>query len=795
MTRSRNARTGAGRLAARRSALAVTLGLAALPAVALAAAPIEEIVVTAQKRSESLQSVPLAVSAFSAETLDRGLIEKSQDIQLSIPNAILVGNDRFTLRGIGNNAISSTADNGVQSFLNGAPGGVLPQDDYYDLERVEVLRGPQGTLYGRNTTGGAINVITKKPGDKLEGFISGGIGNFAGTKLQGAITLPVANAFSTRFAGYYLKRDGYTENLFTGNRIDGRNQYGLRNTSELKLGERTTATLFLQYYNEDSSRAREAKRLCKADPVLGCSPNELAFDSPASQATILQRLLSGFFTGRLIAPGALIYANAPNPTDLRQVAADTDPTYKGDGFAGNLTLEHRADAFTLTSISSYSESKVEANTDWDNAALPFRFLTPVTYFVNRNTQVTTDRLLTTDSFTSQGRTWAQELRVATDNKDNLVNFTLGGFYLNSKGRARFETWHPSVELFTKLIGLPVISQHVDSNTPVSRTEAKAVFGEAYVNLSDATKLTVGGRYTAEKKSIETRSIVLSAPPPWVIASRQWSRTTGKVALDHTVNWADGGKSLLFASVSTGYKGGGLNPGNALSPDFRPETVTAYELGAKNTLFDGTLQANLSAFYYDYTDLQLGQRIAGGVLTANSDAKIKGLEAEMLWSPTPALLFDTNLSWLDTEIGDFLTVDPANPAQSLTATTPQRPVNLKGKDLPYSPKYKVKLGAQYSFDLGLDGWNGSVRADFTHQDSYFAREFNTPNDKIKAWSVIDLQARVANRDGDLEFIAYVKNVEDKGNITNSIIEDALIGSYRNVRILDPRTFGLTVTKRF
>jgi outer membrane receptor protein involved in Fe transport len=261
-------------------------------------------VVTAQKREESLQDVPIAVSAFTAETLDRVQIENAQDIQFSVPNAMLVGNERFTLRGIGNNAISSTADNGVQSFVNTAATGYAPQDEFYDLERVEVLRGPQGTLYGRNTTGGAVNVVTRRPTDTFEGFISGQVGNYESVRVQGAINLPITDSLRQRFAGYVLSRDGFTENLSTGNNIDGRSQYGLRSTTELDLTPQTTATVLVQYYKEDSTRARESKRLCKAIAVLGCSPNETGFDSPNSNATIFQRLLAGPLRGTIFPPAA-----------------------------------------------------------------------------------------------------------------------------------------------------------------------------------------------------------------------------------------------------------------------------------------------------------------------------------------------------------------------------------------------------------------------------------------------------------------------------------------------------------
>ena len=151
---------------------------------------IETIIVVAQKREQAAQDVPIALSVFSATTLERAQIEDATDIQFSIPNAVLTGNDRFTLRGIGTNALGSS-DLGVQSFVNGAAIGYVPQNEFFDLARLEVLRGPQGTLYGRNTTGGAINIITQKPKSTFGGDASLQVGNFSGVRVGGAINIPL----------------------------------------------------------------------------------------------------------------------------------------------------------------------------------------------------------------------------------------------------------------------------------------------------------------------------------------------------------------------------------------------------------------------------------------------------------------------------------------------------------------------------------------------------------------------------------------------------------------------------
>ena len=583
---------------------------------------IDDIVVTAQKRLESIQSVPIAISAFTGETLVQRQIEKGIDLQLAVPNLILVGNDRPTLRGIGNNAISSTAENGTATFTNGAYVGGRPENEFYDLARIEVLRGPQGTLFGRNTTGGAINVVTANPTSELGGRIGATYGNFNSVKVDGAINLPLGDVLQERVAGYYLRRDGFTVNEFNGHKIDSRDQYSIRSSTRLLVGDNTEANLVVQYYSENDSRSRENKRLCKATPVLGCSPNELGFDSPNAQATVFQRLLAGFFTGTIFPAGGNIYAGAPNPTNLRRVAADTDPTFKADELLATFEVVHKFGDYSLTSLTGYSRANTEANTDYDNAALPFRFLKPITYDVSRGNTVTTDRLLTTDSFIAKGHTFTQELRLAS-NTGKAFDFTLGGFYLKSSGSASFEIWHPALELAAIAFGLPAASRHFINESPVSTTESYAAFGEAYLKLGERTKITAGLRYSHDDKFIRTRSILLAPPPAFTEASTASGRVTGKIAIDYKADFGFTDESLLYASFAHGYKAGGLNPGSNVARTFKPEIVDAFEAGIRNQLAGRTVQANFTGFYYDYKDLQLGQRINGGAVTSNGSARILG----------------------------------------------------------------------------------------------------------------------------------------------------------------------------
>ena len=258
--------------------LAISATVATLISVN-ASAQLEEVIVTAQKRLESIQDVPIAITAFDAESLTARQIVGFADMRFSAPNvsytkANFSGNN-FSIRGVGTNLVAASADNGVGVHVNEVPliSPRLFETEYFDVEQVAVLRGPQGTLYGRNSTGGAVNMITQEAhSDGLEGNVEGQYGNYDHTKFNGHINIPLGDNLAVRFAGLYLDREGYTENIITGNDVDGRDQYALRGSLNWMPGDNTTINLMVSYFDESSSRARSQKTMCHRDPsaLLGC---------------------------------------------------------------------------------------------------------------------------------------------------------------------------------------------------------------------------------------------------------------------------------------------------------------------------------------------------------------------------------------------------------------------------------------------------------------------------------------------------------------------------------------------
>jgi len=231
---------------------------------------LEELVVTAQKREEALQDVPIAVSAFSQDSLEAQKIDGGPNLQQAIPNVTFAKGNftnsfNFAIRGIGNKAVGVSTDAGVGVHLNNAPmqSGNLFDAEFFDVERVEVLRGPQGTLYGRNATGGVVNVITAKPTDTFEAQIRGEIGNYSTQKLRGMINMPIAgDKLAVRVAGNWLKRDGFVTNTYNNHKVDDRDLYSTRVSVMFNPTETLRTNFMWEHFKEDDSRARVGKQLC-----------------------------------------------------------------------------------------------------------------------------------------------------------------------------------------------------------------------------------------------------------------------------------------------------------------------------------------------------------------------------------------------------------------------------------------------------------------------------------------------------------------------------------------------------
>lgn len=346
-----------------------------------------DIVVTAQRQSQTLQEVPIAVSAFSAEALEKQQIDNASDLQLTLPNVTFSkGNftgSSFTIRGVGDLCVGISCDAATAIHLNGSPllATRIFETEYFDLERIEVLRGPQGTLFGRSASSGVVNFISAKPRtDKFSASGEAEYGNYDSIRLKGMVNIPLGDTLAVRLAGFYLNRDGYTKNLYDNSRIDGRDMYSVRGSIRWEPSVDTTVDILASYFKEDDNRLRIQKQLCQTDPtgVLGCLNNRRDFGRTNTNSTFTGTLGSREFLsiafsspaiGSALGLGSLYgqdgYAGNPLLEDPREVFTAFTPTYKTDELTFQGRIEHNFGSIKAQLTGFYHETSVDSSQDYN----------------------------------------------------------------------------------------------------------------------------------------------------------------------------------------------------------------------------------------------------------------------------------------------------------------------------------------------------------------------------------------------------------------------------------------------
>lgn len=738
------------------------------------------IVVTAQRRAESLQAVPIAVSAFDAEALVSQQIENASDLQLTLPNVSFTKSNftssSFTIRGIGDLCTGVSCDSATAIHTNGSPlfGTRLFETEYFDLERIEVLRGPQGTLFGRNATSGVVNIVTAKP--DLSGFAAAAeleYGNYESIKGKGMINIPIGETLGVRIAGFYLSRDGYTENLFDGNRIDGRELYAVRGSVRWEPTPDTTVDVMGFYFKEKDDRLRIQKQLCQYDPtgVLGCLNSRRDFAKTNTNSTFTGTLGSsefqringlppGFGLNSLYDAGG--YRNFTEPRDVRVVNTPFTPEYLADELQVQGRIEHDFGGITAQLTGIYQDTSVDSRQDYNLGVADRSFYAPAlnqlaffaangvptglpapfpafvpgsaAYFApiaaaiipqgpngplctsdtrldNRGAfegfSICSPAGLQFDRSNGEGDAWSVEGIISSD-LDGPVNFLVGGIY--AKARTTENSYFVNafaIDYVTGLLGsfttfgttvdanpnnnLPpayLATSFFRNNTLDFTLESFGIFGEVYVDLTDRLKITAGLRYNDDSKRVTGRSTLASFLNPYsndgdpfaspfvgsfdadpgtggnqIVQQRSvgFNELTGRAVVDFQAT----PDNLLYASYSRGYKSGGINPPLQpifnVSESFGPESIDAFEIGSKNTLANGALQLNATAFYYKYKDLQLSRIVARTSVNDTIDANIWGVELESIIRPDYNWLININFSYLSAKVaGDQFFSDPRDP---------------------------------------------------------------------------------------------------------------------------------------
>lgn len=695
---------------------------------------IEEIVVTAQKRAEPLSTIPLAVTAISGETLAETGAYGTSSIGSLSPNVNFTNETArdavfITIRGVSGTDTRNEADPTTAFHIDGAYVPRLSGANayFYDVDRVEVLRGPQGTLYGRNSTSGAVNVISRKPTGDFGGHVELLYGNYDRFLTTGAINVPlIDDGLAVRAAFITEDRDGYRNNDPMRANGDDANDWAGR--IHLLAKPTTSLNLLLTY---------ETYRRKGVGGVQGLLP----------------------FAG--------------NPRPNASITDRTSFPLNTQGFRDNKTDSFRAqidydlDVATATYQYSWRRERRDALNDLDGTAISNSTLA--------------------EKFSSRSQT--HEFRL-TSNGDQSFDWLVGGFYLDEKLDSIFNIQIPTaIGAFSRL--------DFDFIDRDQKNTSLAVFGQGSYGLTDRLDFTVGVRYTRDDKDKPDSAQVIrrlnsvGPPPLQTIVQNQsadWSKVTWRTALDYSLSE----RTLLYASVSSGYKAGGFNRG-ASQAIYNPETVISYELGTKTRAFDDRLRLNLSAFYYDYKGLQLAQVESqpGGVIeniTRNAaSASVWGLEAEgeaILWR-NGRLTFAAG--YLSAEFDDF-----PNVLDDLTGSIE----DISGNKLVNAPSFSGTIGFE---PVALKVGNGILtpRVQFHYESEAFLRIQNKEHDRRKGYTRTDVRLRYGDADSSWFGEAFIENVENNNVISSASAGTLIIGvgsSFKGV-FLAPRTYGGRIGMKF
>lgn len=717
----------------------VTLSLLAAspPPLAQDVRLLEEIIVSAQRRDESMQTVPIAVSAFDADALAVNEIRSLDEIAIRTPGLVSTPRNPaqplFFIRGIGSNLIDAAAESSVVVFVDdvyiGRGGGM--NFDLYDLERIEVLRGPQGTLFGRNVVGGLIHVVTAKPGPERTARVQATMGNYDRIDLNASVGGALTEDVFAKVGVSSRKRDGYVRNETSGNKVFDEDSRSLRGQLRWVPNDDLEVLLTGDVYRERTN----------GDPR------------------------------KVLGEGDQFDISSPDPLTVEA---------REDGFQNrdlwSLALNVTADVGIgeLTSITAYRDLDYNFLSDFLGVPL---------------TDVTIGSLNAIDERSQQ---YSQEFRIAGVAQDDRLDWVAGVYYIRERTR-RDDFLQQDFDTATGGVPLGLSGQVLfpQDNT----TDGYAVFGEVTWHASDRLRLTAGARQSWDRKRVRLQGIDVTQtglalrPPPLqqefdVSTSKRWNAFTPRFAVSYDVM----DDAMVYVSAARGYKSGGFQgiptDGVSASTPYDPEYAWSYEAGIKSRVLDGRAQINANVFYTDYTDLQVSQLVgADRVVVGNAaDAEVKGLEIEWIALLADGLRFSGSYGYLDATFDRF----DAPPASG---------GDMSGNRLPRAPKHKLNLALQYEWPVAA-GWEMLARADWSYSSSFFFdprnRTFPAGGDRQGAYELLNARLALRRSDERLELALWGKNLTDELYKTYVGVFAPLNQSFVTFGV--PRTYGATLTWR-
>jgi iron complex outermembrane recepter protein len=715
-----------------------------------------DILVTAQRRTQDLQDVAIAVDVVSGDQLVAAGVSDPQNLQKLVPALVTHAGGagsgtNFYIRGVGTSGSNAYAENPIAFHYDGfyisRPTAVAGY--FYDLSRIEVLKGPQGTLWGRNATGGAINVIPNRP--ELDGFSANalfGLSNYNGRQIAGMVNLPISDSLGVRIAGQVIDRDGYLSDGY-----DDEVGQAVRAQLLYEVSPDWTLTLGADYFHQ-GGKGTGAVMLPFYDPehpwVGGADPRAQEFYRTFSAAT---------------AAGVAARTTLPPQAD-----GFNDNEYWG--FSG--TLDGQIGDGALTLAASYRPSTVN-------------YLSYVQGFGGRSIEENDESSI--------------ELRYASGDSGPL-QYVAGLFYYRANQLIDQEFFHGPAR--------PSTTQDSDVNV-----ESYAAFGQATFSLTDTFRLVAGLRYSHETRDQDTRLITgrnTSATPivSTVVGETNFEKVTWRGGIEFDAS----PDSLIYANVGTGFKSGGLYAGLG-DATYGPENLIAYTIGAKNRFFDNMLTLNFELFHWEYDDQQLSYQgpvqTAPGVytsagLTGNvGSSTMNGVDLDVIFRPSRRDTFTANVQYLDASYGNFsyLALSATTPTQNcpstLSSTQPatgtQRiwVVDCSGKPALNAPKWSATVGYEHVFNLS-DELDLTIGVRSQIQSGRFMRNGYRPQEYQDSFTMSDALISIGAPDESWTLSGFVNNIENAAVFNGSVQRTFVTGVFYN-HLRPPRTYGVRVSGRF
>ena len=774
-----------------------------------AAAQIEEIVVTAQKRPENIQDVPISISAYSGNFLDDSGIDTLQDLGAYTPNLTLsqssqVANQRIIMRGVGsvgNNAIEPS----VAVFIDGVyyprPASVV--GTLSDLEIVEVLRGPQGTLFGRNASMGALNIKTKKPSDELEGNIRGSFGSFDSIRLSGSVSNAIASEATGRLSFHYSDRDGYGNNTFTGagnSTVFGAwKDFGIRGKLNFTPSDTVDINISVDY-----------EKIKNQGSVI-----EVLSD------TVLPLVYTGTLSVVLNPLGPIPGGPVPETENTFDYTINQDHRDSADDkqYGGVIDISWFTDTLTFRSITSYR--------NWKNNSFESALRLPAD-LLNRVTAYDTDTI-------------SQEIQVLSPTGEYL-EYVAGVYYYKEDYNIdqQFDLGPEFCQAVNNLITALTLSPPTGALaasqcaagplTGAMDAEFRqdltsyALFGQMTLNINEYLRINGGLRWTDDNKdgSFDQQVPNITLLPPALNPLGLDLRTIDSVPTlefnDDKLTWManvsyDATENIMvFATASSGFKSGGFNSDGAntvIPRTFDSEEVENYELGVKTLLFDNRLMANLTFFKTQIDNFQ-DRQFDGVNFRVQNVGKLTqdGVELDLRFQPNEKYTAIAGISFLDSGFDSFpnATALPAVIAVTPPGEDPQDQ-DLTGQRNHFSPKWQLSLISEWRDFFAESEYGWYLRGEFQHVSSQnIGAETNQNPQSIQAaYSTVNARGGITGGGENWEFAAFAKNITNEGycqtvfnqpiGITLGLVDPATLGGMQRCVVGSPRTYGVEAIYRF